>query len=123
MADQSYWQKITADRVARRRFLRGAAFSGAGLAAAAMVGCGGSDSGGGGGAATEDDGPLAANQVLNVRFYDDPGGFDPATLFRIEVENIAFNVYSGLTTYDAATSKILPDLADSWETPSATQYI
>jgi ABC-type transport system substrate-binding protein len=59
--------------------------------------------------------PLAASQVLKVRFYDDPSGFDPATLFRIETENIAFNIYSGLTTYDSSTGKIVPDLAESWE--------
>ncbi|MFN0074637.1 MAG: ABC transporter substrate-binding protein [Chloroflexota bacterium] len=59
---------------------------------------------------------LATNQSLKVRFYDDPSGFDPATLFRIETENIAFNIYSGLTTYDGKTAKIIPDLAESWET-------
>lgn len=59
---------------------------------------------------------LAAKQALKVRFYDDPSGFDPASLFRIETENIAFNLYSGLTSYDSVTSKIIPDLAESWET-------
>jgi ABC-type transport system substrate-binding protein len=62
------------------------------------------------------DAKLAASQSLKVRFYDDPSGFDPATLFRIETENIAFNIYSGLTTYDGKTAKIIPDLAESWET-------
>jgi peptide/nickel transport system substrate-binding protein len=62
------------------------------------------------------DAKLAASQSLKVRFYDDPSGFDPATLFRIETENIAFNIYSGLTTYDGKTAKIMPDLAESWET-------
>jgi ABC-type transport system substrate-binding protein len=61
-------------------------------------------------------GALAASQVLKVRFYDDPVGFDPATLFRIETENIAFNVYSGLTTYDSKTNQIVPDLAEKWST-------
>lgn len=61
------------------------------------------------------DAKLADKQVLKVRFYDDPSGFDPATLFRIETENIAFNIYSGLTSYDGKTSKIIPDLADKWE--------
>ena len=69
------------------------------------------------------DGPLASSQVLKVRFYDDPSGFDPATLFRIETENIAFNVYSGLTTYDSSTGKILPDLADSWDTPDEKTWV
>src|SRR5947208_15656816 len=96
--------------------------SGAGLALLA-AGCGGGPSGSSspsassGGAA---EGPLASSQVLKVRYYDDPGGFDPANLFRIEVENIAFNVYSGLTTYEPEHGKLIPDLAESWETPDPT---
>ena len=58
-----------------------------------------------------------ADKTLVVRFYDDPAGFDPATIFRIENENIAFNIFSGLTTYDSQSGKIVPDLAESWETP------
>jgi len=59
----------------------------------------------------------AAEKTLVIRFYDDPAGFDPATIFRIENENIAFNIFSGLTTYDSKTGQIVPDLAESWETP------
>ncbi|MCC2613933.1 ABC transporter substrate-binding protein [Neorhizobium sp. Rsf11] len=58
----------------------------------------------------------AEDKTLVVRFYDDPAGFDPANIFRIENENIAFNIFSGLTTYDGKTGKIVPDLAESWET-------
>ncbi len=59
----------------------------------------------------------AGDKVLKVRFYDDPAGYDPASIFRIENENIAFNIFSGLTTYESATGKIIPDLAESWESP------
>lgn len=60
--------------------------------------------------------PARAQQTtLKVRFYDDPAGFDPANIFRIENENIAFNIFSGLTTYDSGSGKIVPDLAESWE--------
>jgi peptide/nickel transport system substrate-binding protein len=38
-------------------------------------------------------------------------GFDPANIFRIENENIAFNIFSGLTSYDGETGAIIPDLA------------
>ena len=55
-------------------------------------------------------------KLLTVRFYDDPAGFDPANIFRIENENIAFNIFSGLTTYDSQSGEIGPDLATSWET-------
>src|SRR5690606_18861385 len=58
----------------------------------------------------------AQGKTLTVRFYDDPAGFDPANIFRIENENIAFNLFSGLTTYDGETGEIVPDLATSWET-------
>lgn len=59
---------------------------------------------------------FAQEKTLIVRFYDDPAGFDPANIFRIENENIAFNIFSGLTTYDSTTGEIVPDLAESWET-------
>ncbi|MDF2797598.1 MAG: hypothetical protein K0R85_342 [Devosia sp.] len=59
---------------------------------------------------------LAQGKTMTVRFYDDPAGFDPANIFRIENENIAFNIFSGLTTYDGVTGEIVPDLATSWET-------
>ncbi|KPP91335.1 MAG: peptide/nickel transport system substrate-binding protein [Rhodobacteraceae bacterium HLUCCA08] len=58
----------------------------------------------------------ADSKTLRVRFYDDPAGFDPANIFRIENENIAFNLFSGLTSYDSRTGEIIPDLATSWET-------
>jgi peptide/nickel transport system substrate-binding protein len=58
----------------------------------------------------------AQEKTLTVRFYDDPAGFDPSNIFRIENENIAFNIFSGLTTYDGETGAIVPDLAESWET-------
>lgn len=59
---------------------------------------------------------FAQEKTLLVRFYDDPAGFDPASIFRIENENIAFNIFSGLTSYDGVTGEIIPDLAESWET-------
>ena len=65
----------------------------------------------------------AQEKTLRVRFYDDPAGFDPATIFRVENENIAFNIFSGLTTYDSKTGKIIPDLAESWETKDNITWI
>ncbi len=56
----------------------------------------------------------ASPKTLKVRFYDDPAGFDPASIFRIENENLAFNIFSGLTSYDSMSGKIIPDLAESW---------
>jgi peptide/nickel transport system substrate-binding protein len=67
--------------------------------------------------------PANAEKVLKVRFYDDPAGFDPANIFRIENENIAFNLFSGLTTYDGKTGKIVPDLAESWQTDDNKRWV
>ena len=51
-----------------------------------------------------------------------PAGFDPATLFRIETENVAFNIYSALTTYDAQSGAIVPDLAEKWDSADAKTW-
>lgn len=86
----------------RRQFLSGAL---AGASAPVLLGLAGS------GGANAQQRP----STLRIRFYDDPAGFDPANIFRIENENIAFNIFSGLTTYDSGTGAIIPDLAESWE--------
>ncbi len=66
---------------------------------------------------------LADVQKLTVRQYNEPVGLDPHTLFRIEAENIATNVYAALTAYDPLTGDPIPDLAESWEiSPDATTY-
>lgn len=57
---------------------------------------------------------LAAKQELTVRQYDEPTGLDPASIFRIEAENVALNIYSGLTAYDPISAAPTPDLAESW---------
>src|SRR5690606_897186 len=100
----NYWNKFVRARISRRRALQAGGMGGAGLAAGLILGCGsdagdstssgGTGSTGGGGTGTAASGStgsgnLAASQNLIVRYYDDPGGFDPANLFRIEVENIA----------------------------------
>jgi len=66
---------------------------------------------------------LADTQELLVRIYDEPTGFDPATMFRIEAENVAYNIYSGLTTFDPKSGEPVADLAEHWEVaPDAKTY-
>jgi ABC-type transport system substrate-binding protein len=66
---------------------------------------------------------LADTQELLVRIYDEPTGFDPATIFRVEAENVAYNIYSGLTTFDSKTGEPVADLAEHWEiAPDARTY-
>src|SRR5579871_1393555 len=67
-------------------------------------------------------GQPATKDELVVRLWDNPQGFDPDTLFRVETENVAFQIYNGLTTYDPATGEIVPDLADSWQSPDAVTW-
>jgi ABC-type transport system substrate-binding protein len=69
------------------------------------------------GSNTDEENVVQEDKVLRVRFYDDPAGFDPSNIFRIENENIAFNIFSGLTSYDSDSGAIIPDLAESWESP------
>ena len=92
----SWWDKVTTERMKRRRLLQMAGVGGAAITAATLIGCGGSDAGSSASSTsgTQGDatGPLAAKQELKVRFYDDPGGFDPATIFRIEVEGESVGV-------------------------------
>ena len=66
---------------------------------------------------------LAQEKTLRVRFYDDPAGFDPANIFRTENENIAYNLFSGLTTYDGASGNIIPDVAESWESADNKRWV
>lgn len=58
---------------------------------------------------------LADDQNLVVRQYSEPVGFDPATLFRIDTEMIALNIYNGLTSFDPVTGQPTPGLAESWD--------
>jgi peptide/nickel transport system substrate-binding protein len=128
--NDSYWERFIRRRISRRRAIQTSGLGSAGLAAAFLVGCGSDDEDSqasssptsSASTAVPADGPLASDQRLTVRYYDDPGGFDPATLFRIEVENIAFNVYSGLTSYEPEKAGIIPDLATAWETPDPLTY-
>ena len=122
----------------RRSFLRAAGgVSVAGGLAAFSVGCGSDDDDSAGATpageptrpgvqdapTTAPDIKLAAVQKLTVRQYDEPGSLDPAVIFRIEAENIATNVYSGLTAFDPATGAPIPALAQEWKvSPDGKTY-
>src|ERR1700751_3524836 len=101
-------------RFKRRTLLHGAAA----VSAAGLVSCGSKPSGPAAPSATgqnEGDFKLAGSQELLVRIYDEPTGFDPAAIFRVEAENVAYNIYSGLTTFDPKTGEPVADLAEHWE--------
>ncbi len=125
----SYWDKFSKERLQRRRVLQLAALGSTGIAAAALVGCGSDDdddttgsSGSTGtsgttGAATgaaSSGGTLAAEQMVRRRLTQDLIGMDPATIFRINTEEQAFQIYSALMSYGTGPDPI-PDLAESYE--------
>jgi ABC-type transport system substrate-binding protein len=126
----NYWDRFIKDRVKRRRVLQMAALGSAGIGALALVGCGSDDedeaattgSGTTGGttgstgavSSGSGGGELATEQVVRRRITQDLIGMDPATIFRINTEEIAFHVYSALATYGPSAEPV-PDLAESWE--------
>ncbi len=62
-----------------------------------------------------EDRELADDQNIVIRQYSEPVGFDPATIFRIDTEMIALNLYNGLTSFDPLTAEPLPGLAEDWD--------
>jgi ABC-type transport system substrate-binding protein len=84
------------------------------LGMAALVACSAQASGSPGASGNAGQ-PTGMKDEIVVRLWDNPQGFDPATLFRIETENVAFNIYSALTTYDPQSGAIVPDLAEKWD--------
>jgi ABC-type transport system substrate-binding protein len=116
----SYWSGRR--RVARRTFLQAAAAVPAVTALACKSQPSAPSSSGAQASGSDANFKPADTQELVVRIYDEPTGFDPATIFRIEAENVAVNIYSGLTGFDSKTGEPVADLADHWETPDAQTY-
>ena len=112
MAESNYWSNFWRKRVSRRRLLGSAALGGAGLAAAAVVGCNG---GGGGGGDGSGDGGGA-----NVLRYQ---GYDALVLDSFDPHHTQFGplysghsaVFSKLFKYRSHVEQILvTDLAEDF---------
>ncbi|HEU4760526.1 MAG TPA: ABC transporter substrate-binding protein [Dehalococcoidia bacterium] len=140
MSESGYWTRFWHRQVGRRRLLTGTALGGAGLAAAAVVGCGGGGEEAGGGktpnagvtpssvqAVYPSDGrqqfiPAAANSTGGTYRYM---GFDPVVLDRYDPHQTQFGpmyantsgIFSKLYMYrsheEPTWENILPDLAES----------
>ncbi len=117
MTDQSYWTRLSQQRLSRRGALRGAAVGAAGLAGAALIGCGDDDDdddddddgggGGGGGATATATGTTAstpADQPVSGGTVTMPGSdgsiFDPAAVIRGGTVASVFSIYEGLNYFD-----------------------
>src|SRR5437867_6299993 len=141
MEEPTYWNRFWRRRVSRRRLLSGAALTGSGLAAAAVVGCGGADSGNG--ASTQQGSKVnrgadrGAEKIIDARREVEPcpadmrggiirsQGFDPVVLDRHDPHQTQFgpmyanlsSVFSKLYMYKSHSEptweNIAPDVAES----------
>ena len=130
--ETNYWTRMADARTSRRRLLRGAALGGAGLAAAALVGCGGEDeeapapaatvTGGGaaGGTATATATAAAKDEIKRGGTYrrhltaaqtDVP---DPHTSLAQAWSTWTY-IGEALVQWSNDASEILPVLMESWE--------
>ena len=127
----NYWTSMATQRLTRRRALRGAALGTAGLAGAALIGCGGTEEGPAGntgsGAATGG-APGAATAAAQAKRggriaraqAGDPVTFDQHGQSTNLVNRAASPMFNSLVQFDPQKSDekstdIIPDLADSWE--------
>ncbi|TMF14049.1 MAG: ABC transporter substrate-binding protein [Chloroflexi bacterium] len=141
MEEPTYWDRFWRRRVSRRRLISGAALTGSGIAAAAVVGCGGDDSGNGNntqqGSNVNRGADLGAEKIIDARREVEPcppdmrggiirsQGFDPVVLDRHDPHQTQFgpmyanlsSVFSKLYMYKSHSEptweNIAPDLAES----------
>ena len=143
MSNESYWTRITSDRIRRRALLKSTAGLGVGAAALSMLGCGGSDSGGASKAETVQDksGLLTVPQdtsakatpggILPSYFTADNPTFDGHNSLSAQTSThndyayarlVGFHV-SNATKGEKLSSAVDPYAAASWEvSPDGTTY-
>jgi peptide/nickel transport system substrate-binding protein len=139
MAD-NYWTRAQAQRLSRRRMLAGAGAAGVGAAGLALVGCGDDDDGGGGGpAGPTTAAPTPAQQgvataataaadkpvrggTLRLGTWLNVLGIDPHIEVSVGLTQMS-KVYSYLGGFSSTDQKFYPQLAESVETPSPTEFI
>ena len=123
----NYWQHTFARQVSRRGVLRSLAYGGAGLTAAALLGCGSKPKPAtSGGAATANQPKLGGefHQPATADIYDldvtYEGQTGPNGAATLAVESLlGFKYGPGVDPY---TTDLVPRLAEKWETPDATNF-
>jgi len=134
MGELDYWQRFWRRRLSRRRVLRGALWGGAGLAAAAVVGCGGSSS-----EKPATGTPAASATAASLQPAGSRGGtlhlmgieaFPSDTLDPFQTQygpafSIHSSVFSKVLRYESIEDGVrVPDLASAMpETPDQLTYI
>jgi ABC-type transport system substrate-binding protein len=126
MIETTYWTKR---RIGRRSVLRGAGVGAAGLAGAALVGCGDDDDGGAEGtagdptaaatntvvaSATADSSGAQRGGELKVVFAADPTGLDPSTSRGGGDHNWLYSMFENLVN-NGPNFTVEPGISDSWE--------
>ena len=133
MEQGGYWRAFDRGRVNRRRLLRGSAVAGGGLAATLLAACGGGEKEGGSGGTTESGGQQSGTRAgaagtaaakpggtLNYRINADPPSLNLWTEFTYIVSGGIAPVYNQLIQLDPLDeSKVIADLAQSWEYTNA----
>jgi len=133
MSNSEYWTKFTEKRLSRRRVLQGGAAIGAGLWIGSTLGCGSENKQNQqGGGTTPQAGtsaqPTATVQpkyggILYRRDTYDPRSLDP-DLETTPAASFAPTLASnGLLKFNRESTKIITDLADSFEQPDDVTYI
>ena len=136
MTEPNYWNGIGEHRIARRRLLRGAVVGGAGIAAAALIGCGSKKetkpAGGTSAPPQQAVQPASAQGKVGGRLRltqaGEPPSFDlhqESTTYTNFVSSPSYNQLVRIDPADAIEkpTSIVPDLALSWEiTPDGATY-
>jgi peptide/nickel transport system substrate-binding protein len=121
-AEKNYWRKA----VSRRRALQGAAIGGAGLATAALIGCGRQAEPAPTTTTTETTTQVQAKRggTLNHRMASEFlwAGYDPHVGNQAQGSSMAL-FYQTLLGRNARTVESEPLLAQRWEQPSPTEYL
>jgi peptide/nickel transport system substrate-binding protein len=128
MNETGYWQRTLVRRVSRRGALRALAFSGAGLATAALIGCGSKQQT----SSSSRSGATAAGQPKPGGEFRQPTTADPFELDSTiagqggpneQFEELAYEPLLGFDySGDAYNTALVPKLAEKWETPDAQNF-
>lgn len=132
MTDSNYWSRFWDHRISRRRLIRGAALGGAGLTAAAVIGCGDEDEGttgtspGGSPGAAQSAGEPKRGGTLKLA-VNEPPNWDIALNSSAELANISTMAYARMVRFARTPPEDIstwePYLARSIEHPDPETYV
>ena len=127
MKDNNYWQDSQARRISRRGILRSLAYGGAGLAAAALVGCGTKPKTSSSSSPAGTTAQPRSGGDLHMWLTSDPFNLDVTTIGQSGPNTTSNDLaYESLLGYkygdNPYETTLVPKLAESWETPDAQTF-